>query len=346
MERIILWRLQETTFRTNPININQHAFQKGRSTDSALSVMVEYIESALIKKKVALGAFLDVKGAFDNLTIKSIIKGLKRKAVDPIIIAWCEHFLRNRSISVTYKGSSTTKYLTKGTPQGSVLSPIYWIIGFEEFLNKYPDRGRVKIVGFADDAALIVTGPKIEKLIELMQKAIDKAMNWGRRNRLEFSAPKTVVVIFTHKQIDIPNLPKLEMNGYQIPYSNEVKYLGVWLDKRLTWIPHITKKINSAKKLLMTLKKAMGCVYGLRPRLLIWAYRAIVRPMLTYGSLVWAKVTRNPKVKEKLKKLQRLALLVMGHFRKSTPTAGLEVMTFTTIKHLLYTHFTGGRNVS
>ena len=110
MERIILWRLQETTFKTNPINANQHAFQKGRSTDSARSVMVEYIESALIKKKVALGSFLDVKGAFDNLTIKSIIKGLKKKGVDPNIIAWSEHFLRNRSISVTYKGSSTTKY--------------------------------------------------------------------------------------------------------------------------------------------------------------------------------------------------------------------------------------------
>ena len=52
--------------------------------------------------------------------------------------------------------------------------------------------------------------------------------------------------------------------------------------------------------------------------------------MLTYGSLVWAKATESKGVKQKLESLQRLALTSMGCFRRSTPTAGLEVITYTT----------------
>ena len=62
----------------------------------------------------------------------------------------------------------------------------------------------------------------------------------------------------------------------------------------------------------------------------VWHYRAIVRPMISYGSIVWSQAVLVPKAKKALTKLQRLALVSMGHFRQGTPTAGLEAITFTT----------------
>ncbi len=57
-----------------------------------------------------------------------------------------------------------------------------------------------------------------------------------------------------------------------------------------------------------------------------WIYRAIVRPKLSYGALVWA-AKMTSQIKEKLMtKLQRLALLFLTQPLRSAPTAGLEVM--------------------
>ncbi len=48
----------------------------------------------------------------------------------------------------------------------------------------------------------------------------------------------------------------------------------------------------------------------------------IVRPRITYGAIVWAKVASNHK--KQLDRVQRLGLLAMAHVRRSTPTAGME----------------------
>ena len=46
--------------------------------------------------------------------------------------------------------------------------------------------------------------------------------------------------------------------------------------------------------------------------------------MITYGSVIWA--FRIPSGSSTLKRVQRLALLLMGDFLASTPTAALEVL--------------------
>ena len=58
-----------------------------------------------------------------------------------------------------------------------------------------------------------------------------------------------------------------------------------------------------------------------------WAYIGVVRPMLTYGTVVWAQATKDNKTCANLRKLNRLALMTLGHFPQSTPTAGLEIIT-------------------
>jgi hypothetical protein len=75
MERVVAWHLEETSLRTSPLSDSQHAFRKGRSTESALSNMTEYIEYALANGEYALGVFLDIQGAFDNVKPSSIVQG-------------------------------------------------------------------------------------------------------------------------------------------------------------------------------------------------------------------------------------------------------------------------------
>jgi len=52
----------------------------------------------------------------------------------------------------------------------------------------------------------------------------------------------------------------------------------------------------------------------------------IVCPSLTYGSLVWSRVTELKTIQDSLRKVNCLALLSLGKFRSRTPTVGLKII--------------------
>ncbi len=124
--------------------------------------MTDRIEKAILNNKISMSAFLDIEGAFDNLDMAAAVKSMKSHGLDKSIIQWYEHYLKNRMSSVEYGEKTSHRALTKGTPQGGVLSPILWNLAFDSLLQKF-DKGVVEIFGYADDACLITTAhdPKI-----------------------------------------------------------------------------------------------------------------------------------------------------------------------------------------
>ena len=72
-------------------------------------------------------------------------------------------------------------------------SELVWNMAMDSLLDAY-ERGLVKIVGFTDDASLLIKGPHV--LVDLMEGAIKTAVEWGRASGLEFNALKTAVIMF------------------------------------------------------------------------------------------------------------------------------------------------------
>ena len=198
LERVLLNELELTTLMTNPINPRQHAFRKGSSCDSALSDMVDNIEKSILRGEYAVGLFLDISGAFDNVKLSTAKSAMERALIPPRIREWYQDYLFHRTATAEFRGRKVTAILKKGIPQGGVLSPIIWNISFDDFLNLFR-TGPVRALGYADDGSLVVCGPDPHTLISLLQKALNKALNWGTRAGLTFSLEKTVAVVFTHK---------------------------------------------------------------------------------------------------------------------------------------------------
>ena len=117
---------------------------------------------------------------------------------------------------------------------------------------------------------------------------------------------------------------RLKLDGGEIEFRNEVKYLGVTLDSKLHWTPHITEKISNTKKYLAKIAHITVNNWGPKPRLMRWAFLGIVRPMLCYGTMIWGH--RAPERIAKLRRINRMAMNTFASFPKSTPTAALEVM--------------------
>jgi len=325
LERLWLWHLNDTDFKENPMSEEQHAFRTGFSTESALSNATEYIEKGMLKHGFALSVFLDIQGAFDNVPINGLLEEMSDRHLNPLFIQWYGNLLKTRNISVTLRGASLQRTLTQGTAQGGVISPNAWNTFMESLIRLFR-TGMVRITVFADDAKLVTFGGNPGQLAVRMQEAVNKVLDWGDEKGLTFSPSKTVVVLFTRRN-KFQTPPKIRMGDTEIPYSNGARYLGIWLDSKLSWHKHVTNKINDAKRLLLTTKGAIGKLWGPDPKCTKWLFTGIIRPALTYGSLVWAKACRSQNIRQKLTKLHRLFLLTLGHFRRSTPTAGLEAIT-------------------
>jgi retron-type reverse transcriptase len=139
--------------KAEPFHPFQHAFRKGHCTENALSRIVDTAEKDILCKQVAIAVFLDIKGAFDNLSSKAIEDGLKGHKVENDLTEWFCSYLNSRYCRV--KGSKQYVKLVKGTGQGGVLSPTVWNYVMDSFLTTFSNH-KVDTYSYADNGALIV----------------------------------------------------------------------------------------------------------------------------------------------------------------------------------------------
>ena len=178
LERLLLWHLEETVLAEYPMHHNQHAFRKGRSTESALSDTVDHLEHSTLNGGVAVAVFLDIEGAFDNLLPDGIVRSLEHRHTPAHLVEWLRKYLASRYVTVDYRQAHATRKLVKGTPQGGVLSPILWNLAFDEVLSLV-EPTPIKAFGYADDLALVGRGPDVQTIISQMQVVLDKVAAWG-----------------------------------------------------------------------------------------------------------------------------------------------------------------------
>jgi hypothetical protein len=119
MERLVERYIREGILHEEPLHRNQHAYQEGKSCETALHQPVSRIEDSLASKEIALCAFLDI-GAFDNTSYESIIRSAHT------ICRWIEATLQSCQIQANLVGEIIEVKATRGSPQGGVLSPLLW----------------------------------------------------------------------------------------------------------------------------------------------------------------------------------------------------------------------------
>ena len=205
------------------------------------------------------------------------------------------------------------------------MSPIIWNLVFEELLISLNTQTGVQCSGFADDGGAAIRGSSTEMLKERAQKVIDTALEWAKRHKLTLNPKKTELVLFNKGD---EHCPKLIMGGESLRASSTTRFLGVILDKYLTFTPHVDKIVASTKYKLMVANKLISSSVGPSPKFSILAYKSLIRPIISYGCHIWHHRV-NHRHWVKLTRLQRLGLLTAMPSFPGTPTAGLEIMTDT-----------------
>jgi ribonuclease HI len=324
LEKLMDAWMKETSLVVYPFEDNQHAYQKGKSTETALIELVERINNSLDTGEIALAVFLDIEGAFDRPNFDSIENSLLSKKVEEPVIGWIMSMLRNRYTTMELESSSKTVRSKKGFAQGGIMSSNLWNNLVDSLLRRLREKGFFTI-SYADDLCILIRGKFVNTVSEMMQNALKVVESWCREHQLSVNANKTEMMLFTTKtKIPVVNWPTLF--GTQLELKDKVKYLGVTLDTKLNFKEHLNKRIETSTKLLWQCRRAIGRTWGLSPKMISWLYTCVIRPYLTYGCVVWWHRTELAVARNQLTKLQRLALVSTTGAMRSTPTAALETL--------------------
>ncbi|KAM8701658.1 hypothetical protein ACLKA7_001902, partial [Drosophila subpalustris] len=104
-ERILSLHLS-ASIPSGLISNSQHAYRKGRSTETALHSVITTIEKSLSLKEFTLIAFLDIEGAFNNVFPQAITEALTDLGIESRLVGLINQLLTSRAVTSTL-GSST-----------------------------------------------------------------------------------------------------------------------------------------------------------------------------------------------------------------------------------------------
>lgn len=109
----------------------QHGFQPAHSTTMSLLDIQDKISKAMDDNEYSLGIFLDLAKAFDTVHHKILLAKLEHYGIRGTSLQWFKSYLSDRQQQVSFNGT-LSKFLSikYGVPQGSILGPLLFIIGY------------------------------------------------------------------------------------------------------------------------------------------------------------------------------------------------------------------------
>lgn len=324
LEKLIDRKLRDEELLANPLHKNQHAYQKGKGTESALHQLTHTIE--VTGEGRVLVAFVDIAGAFDNTSFNTIMEALERIGSKRWINKWITEMLETRKVKANIGNCHQEYSPTKGCPQGGCLSPLLWSIVIDPLLVKL-DEEKLGTSGYADDLAISTMGNKrfINSLADNLNKGLKTVETWCNTTGLKVNPSKTYFMKFSKGTKD-ETLKHIKIYGAEVQRVKEFKYLGVTFDEKLNWGKHIEYIKGKGLRTLAASKKMVTSRWGLTPKAMLWTYKQIVLPRVSYGSIVWWHVMNKDKHKNTLGKIQRMALMMTTGAVRSTPTKALEAL--------------------
>ena len=162
----------------------------------------------------------------------------------------------------------------------------------------------LEFIQFADDTTLLYSCKDFDFLQLTLEKETKKVIEWSSTNKLIVNLKKTHVMLFSYKK----NLPKLtiKINNIELDEKTVTKFLGVYIDNKMNWKPHVVNICNKVSKSVAILR-LVRTIFPLN--VLKTIYMSLVYTYMNYCNLIWGAAEKG--IVEPLFKLQKKALRII-----------------------------------
>lgn len=335
IEKLLNTRLVSFLDKYNLLANSQYGFRKGRSTQDACIDLTTFITKEMDRGKKCLVVFLDLKKAFDTVSVTILVNRLESLGIRDTALSLFSSYLTNRKQLVKIdQYLSDELNVTFGVPQGSVLGPTLFLIYINDLCNLRGVGGR--ILSYADDTAIAFTGTTWNEVKVIAEEGLAKVSQWLNNNMLTLNLQKTNFVCFapynksqpaTDFIIKLHNFSSCNSNytNCSCPAINKVscvKYLGVMVDQRLSWHPHLELTMSRVRKLIWVFKTLR---HVMDADILNKAYTALAQSIITYCIPVWGGANKTKFLD--LERAQRSLIKVMYFKPYRFPTDSLYAIS-------------------
>lgn len=294
-EILILKKLNEFESTRNIFIKQQFGFRHRHSTIQQVLRITKSAAVGFNKNQSTGMVMLDLEKAFDSVWHDGIIYKLLKFKYPIEIVKLIHSYLTNRSAFVELNGfASTTFDIPAGVPQGSILSPHL----FNIFINDIPIPQKGELAIYADDTAFFSNSSwkNLKSIKKSLLKTLKTTHNYFESWKIRLNSEKTEFIIFTKSTKMIKKMDEDEIlfNGQKFLWSENVKYLGIHLDRKLKFDHHLKIALIKAKSLAFStcyclLKKGNSLPSSEK----INIYRSIIRPVLSYGAPVYSHAAKS-----------------------------------------------------
>lgn len=292
-EKLVKSRAMSFLKKTGFLSKTQFGFLEGTGTEDAINRLLSAVYEGINVNHDVAALFIDIAKAFDLVDHKILLRkllaaGFRGKAHD-----WFSSFLSNRTQVIRVNGClSESCELIKGVPQGSVLGPILFLIYINSLLELKFHGG---ITAFADDTAFIYKTTSHSETIVQINDDLKLLRKWFDANNLTLSDKSKLMKFrlagnYLHSLSGSVIYHNGNCNGrncstcVSLEFVEEFKYLGIIIDRKLSWKKHIQKlksELCFSLRQLYQLKKICNI------NLLRVIYFALVQSKLEYGISFW-----------------------------------------------------------
>ena len=172
-----------------------------------------------------------------------------------------------------------------------MLGPILFLL----YVNDFQNCSKIfDFHLFADDTNLFLVHKSIATLEKETSEQLNLVHEWLCANKLSLNIDKSNFVIFHPTQKKLTYAVNIAINNKFLKYKDNIKYLGVLIDKNLNWKSHVSFLSKKIKRNIGAISKLRHFV---NRDILINLYYALIYPYFTYGILAWGNTynsTVNP----------------------------------------------------